>query len=52
VTGSVRIIQDGGGDINVHGIGGDFIVERDGSGSIEHADVRGTVKIPKKKRGD
>lgn len=50
VTGNVRIIQDGGGDIGVRGIGGDFIVERDGSGSIEHADVRGTVKIPKKKR--
>jgi hypothetical protein len=50
VSGFVRIVQDGGGDINVRGVGGDFIVKADGGGSIEHADVRGTVDIPKKKR--
>jgi DUF4097 and DUF4098 domain-containing protein YvlB len=45
VTGTVRV-SDGSGSIRVEGIGGDFIVDEDGSGGIRHGGVRGRVRIP------
>ena len=49
ITGSVRI-DDGSGDIDVDDIGADFIVATDGSGSIDHRGVRGSIDVPRKGR--
>jgi hypothetical protein len=32
-------------------VGGDFAVERNGTGSIEYRDVRGRVSVPDRDRG-
>jgi len=47
VTGSVNV-RDGSGQIRVADVGGDFTVRADGSGGIEHRDVRGNISIPSK----
>ena len=46
---SVRI-SDSSGSIGVRDIAGDFVVERDGSGGIDYANVRGRVDIPRRRR--
>ena len=51
IRGSVRIVDDGSGSIHVAGVGGDFIVEHDGSGGISFDDVKGAVRVPRR-RGD
>ena len=40
----------GPGDINVDGIGGDFVVKAAGRGNIHHNSVKGKIDVPK--RGD
>lgn len=47
--GNVRI-SDSSGSIDVADIGGDFVVTEDGSGGIDHSNVRGRVDIPRKRR--
>lgn len=42
-------ISDGSGGINVDDVAGDFIVARAGSGSIDYANVRGRVDIPRRR---
>ncbi len=49
VTGSVTL-RDGSGDIRVVDVGGDLTVSADGSGSLEHRDVRGRISVPSKER--
>jgi hypothetical protein len=41
----------GSGSVDVTHVGGDFIVDRKASGSIEYSDVRGRVDIPERRRG-
>jgi DUF4097 and DUF4098 domain-containing protein YvlB len=48
---SVRI-SDSSGGIDVVDVGGDFIVDDDGSGGIEYDNVRGKIDIPRKKSRD
>lgn len=43
-------ISDSSGGIGVSDVGGDFIVENDGSGGIAYDNVRGRVDIPRRKR--
>lgn len=47
---SVRV-SDGSGSIGVDDVAGNFTVERDGSGGIDYSNVRGTVDIPRRRRG-
>ena len=51
VSGAVHVERDSSGSISVGDVGGDFIVDRDGSGGIDHHGVRGTVKLPRGRRG-
>lgn len=44
-------ITDGSGSIGVDDVAGDFIVQSDGSGGIDYSNVRGTVDIPRTRRG-
>jgi hypothetical protein len=46
---SVRI-SDQSGSISVRDVAGDFVVEDDGSGSIDYDNVRGRVDVPRKRR--
>ena len=46
---SVRI-SDSSGSIGVRDVAGDFTVERDGSGGIDYANVRGRVDLPRRRR--
>ena len=47
--GNVRI-SDSSGGISVADVGGDFIVDDDGSGGIDYDNVRGRIDIPRRKR--
>ena len=40
--------RDSSGSIDVSRVGGDFVVEHDGSGSIDYDGVKGKVDIPRK----
>jgi hypothetical protein len=46
----VRVGRDSSGSIDVSRVGGDFVVEHDGSGSIDYDGVKGKVDIPRKDR--
>ena len=46
---SIRI-SDASGSIDVADVAGDFVVNDDGSGSIDYDNVRGRVDIPRKRR--
>lgn len=46
IGGNARVDEDGSGSIEANDIGRDFVVGRDGSGGIDHANVRGSVRIP------
>ncbi|HUF50013.1 MAG TPA: DUF4097 family beta strand repeat-containing protein [Longimicrobiales bacterium] len=48
VHGSVRI-ADSSGSIDVRVVRGDFMVSRNGSGSISHRDIAGRVELPRKR---
>ncbi len=50
VGGTMRVESDGSGSIDVDRVAGDFVVNSDGSGSIRHATVKGSVKIPERRR--
>jgi DUF4097 and DUF4098 domain-containing protein YvlB len=43
-------ISDSSGGIDVADVGGDFVVDNDGSGGIAYDNVRGRVDIPRRKR--
>jgi hypothetical protein len=43
-------ISDQSGSISVRDVAGDFIVQDDGSGSIDYDNVRGRVDVPRKRR--
>jgi DUF4097 and DUF4098 domain-containing protein YvlB len=43
-------ISDQSGSISVRDVAGDFIVQDDGSGSIDYDNVRGRVDVPRNKR--
>jgi len=45
---SVRI-SDGSGSIGVTDVAGDLTIDRDGSGEVEYANVRGRVEIPRRR---
>ena len=47
---SVRV-SDGSGSIGVDDVAGNFTVDQDGSGGIDYSNVRGTVDIPRRRRG-
>jgi hypothetical protein len=42
--------DDGSGEIHVNRVGGDFIVNEKGSGTIDYETVKGSVNIPERKR--
>jgi len=44
------LVLDGSGSIDVRNVGGDFTVARDGSGSIRHSGVEGSVDVPERRR--
>ncbi len=48
VNRDVRIDTDSSGDIDVAEVGGNFSVGADGSGSIRHAKVLGSVELPER----
>lgn len=50
VGGTMRVESDGSGNIDVDGVAGDFVVDNDGSGSIRYATVKGSVRIPERRR--
>jgi hypothetical protein len=50
VSGSVTIDDDGSGSIDVRRVTGNFVVVSDGSGGITHADIRGRIEVPEKRR--
>jgi hypothetical protein len=50
VSGTMRVENDGSGSIDVDRIGGDFIVDHDGSGDIHYEGVKGSIRIPDRKR--
>ncbi len=50
VGGSLTIEDDGSGSIDVGRVAGDFVVRSDGGGSIRYDTVKGSVRIPQKKR--
>ncbi|HYG57653.1 MAG TPA: DUF4097 family beta strand repeat-containing protein [Symbiobacteriaceae bacterium] len=41
-------VRDSSGDIDVSDVGGNFTVASDGSGSVHHSSIRGTVSVPRK----
>ena len=45
-----RTWRDSSGSIAVSRVGGDFVVDHDGSGSIDYDGVKGRVDIPRKDR--
>lgn len=50
VGGTMRVESDGSGNIDVDRVAGDFVVDNDGSGSIRYATVKGSVRIPERRR--
>ena len=50
VGGTMRVENDGSGNIDVDRVAGDFVVDSDGSGSIRYATVKGSVRIPERRR--
>jgi putative adhesin len=50
VSGTIHVERDSSGGIHVADVGGDFIVDRDGSGDIDMRNVKGTVRIPGRRR--
>lgn len=50
VGGTMRVESDGSGNIDVDRVAGDFVVDSDGSGSIRYATVKGSVRIPERRR--
>jgi hypothetical protein len=46
----VRIRTKGSGSVEVAHVGGDFIVDRLASGSVDYSDVKGQVDIPERRR--
>lgn len=50
VGGTMRVENDGSGNIDVGRVTGDFVVENDGSGNITYDTVKGSVRIPERKR--
>ena len=50
VGGTLRVENDGSGNIDVDRIAGDFVVDHDGSGTIRYETVKGSVRIPDRKR--
>jgi hypothetical protein len=46
----MRVENDGSGNINADRIAGDFVVDHDGSGIIRYDTVKGSVRIPERKR--
>jgi hypothetical protein len=50
VGGTVRVEDDGSGNIDVGRVAGDFVVGNDGGGSIRYDTVKGSVRIPERKR--
>jgi hypothetical protein len=46
----MRVEDDGSGTINVNRVGGDFVVDNKGSGSIDYETVKGSVNIPERHR--
>ncbi len=40
--------SDGSGSIRVSNVGGDFVVEHDGSGGIDYDGVRGSIDLPRR----
>lgn len=50
VGGTMRVENDGSGNIDVGRISGDFVVDHDGSGDIRYDTVKGSVRIPDRKR--
>lgn len=45
VKGSVRITEDGSGEIRIAGVDGDVVIRDDGSGAIDVSRVKGSVRI-------
>jgi hypothetical protein len=37
--------------VDVSHVGGDFILDRMATGSVEYADVKGRVDVPERRRG-
>ena len=50
VGGTMRVENDGSGNIDVGRVAGDFVVDHDGSGTIRYDTVKGSVRIPDRKR--
>ena len=50
VGGTMRVENDGSGNIDVDRIAGDFVVDNDGSGTIRYETVKGSVRIPERRR--
>ncbi len=50
VGGTVHVASDGSGNIDVDRVAGDFVVDKDNSGSIRYRTVKGSVRIPERKR--
>ncbi|MDO8502455.1 MAG: hypothetical protein Q7S20_11500 [Gemmatimonadaceae bacterium] len=50
VGGTMRVVSDGSGNIDVDRVGGDFVVDNGGSGTIRYDVVKGTVRVPERRR--
>lgn len=50
VGGTMRVESDGSGNIDVDRVAGDFVVDNDGSGIIRYGTVKGSIRIPDRKR--